>query len=183
MRKLLAVILTAGILCAYLPAEQFMFMPLWGKEAANAAQWKVSAIPLSIDRVELNYNVRDTGIEYMRLGYGVYDLELRMPRLKKDFAPQKIKFLVQLYDAQGNSLLEEEHEENLFVIEKPDFSFADTAEIKLPGMVLDSEPAQVKVWIKSYTDKNGQEKVFIKDRPQRDKSKRDKTEIKIILPR
>ncbi|MDR1453703.1 MAG: hypothetical protein LBJ25_07015 [Candidatus Margulisbacteria bacterium] len=164
MRRWLSVFLLFVFLSAAALAEQFAFIPLWGSAAQEAAQWKISAAPLSIEQLDLPYNISETSIEYLRRGYAVYDLELRLIRLRENFAPQKLEFLVQMYDGQGRPLLERDYEDNLFVVEQPDFSTFNTAKIILPGFVLEREPARIKIWLKGYTDADGKTKEILKSR-------------------
>jgi hypothetical protein len=177
MRGWLNVFLLFIFLNAGLFAEQFVFMPLWGSAAQEVAQWKISSVPLSIEQLDLPYNISGTSVEYLRQGYAVYDLELRLTRLREDFAPQRLEFLVQMYDGQGHPLLEKDQEDNLFVIERPDFSALNTASITLPGFVLEREPARIKIWLKSYVDQNGKVKEISKHRRKR----RDKDTTVIII--
>jgi hypothetical protein len=179
MRKLLNVFLLVIFLGAGLQAEQFVFTPLWGRTAEGIAQWKISSVPLSIEQLDLVYNLHDTSIEYLQKGYAVYDMELRLVRLRENFAPQRIEFLVQLYDKQGKVLLERDYMENSFTVDNPDFSTFNTAKIKLPGFTLDREPVRIKIWIKSYVDQNGEVKEVLK--PKRRHKDRDKDTTVIII--
>ena len=179
--KLKTWILTGLALTALGFAEQFVFMPLWGSSIVNVAQWKIATVPLAIEQLDLLYNVRETSFDYMRLGYGVYDMELRLNRLKKSFAPRKIEFLVRMYDQQGNSLLDDDHENNLFVVENPEFSTFNTAKVKLPGLVLDREPTQIKIWIKSYVDESGRVKEIYKPKSKNKNKGKDKDKGTVII--
>jgi hypothetical protein len=113
----------------------------------------------------------------LQKGYAVYDLELRLTRLKESFAPQSIEFLVQMHDKQGRILLERDYEDNLFVIEQPDFSALNTAVVKLPGFTLEREPARIRIWIKSYIDQNGEVKEVLKSKRRHRDKDRDTTVI------
>ncbi|GBR77132.1 hypothetical protein NO2_1564 [Candidatus Termititenax persephonae] len=179
MRKILTAGLVVLLLLGISGAESFVFVPLWGNAVENVAQWKITSVPLSIEQLDLLYNVRETSQEYERLGYAIYDMELRLNRLKKDFAPQKMEFLVQMYDRQGKPLLEKDYADNLFVIERPDFSALNTAKLTLPGFVLDREPVRIKIWLKSYVDQNGQVKEIIK--PKKKHKDKDKDTTIIII--
>ena len=171
MFKLKTWILAVLVLTVMGFAEQFVFIPLWGSTVENVAQWKITSVPLAVEQLDLLYNIRETSIEYMRLGYAVYDMELRLNRLKKSFAPQKIEFLVQMYDKEGNSLLEDDYKDNLFTVKNPGFSSFNTAKVVLPGFVLNREPAQIKIWIKSYVDENGKLKEIIKTKKKKSENK------------
>ncbi|GBR73439.1 hypothetical protein NO1_0822 [Candidatus Termititenax aidoneus] len=179
MRRWLRIFLLIVFLSAGLPAEQFVFIPLWGSAAEGVAQWKISSVPLSIEQLDLLYNLHETSIEYLQKGYAVYDMELRLTRLKKDFTPQNIEFLVQMYDKQGRVLLERDYLENLFTADDLDFSALNTAVVKLPGFTLEREPVRIKIWIKSYVDQNGETKDVLN--PRRKHRDRDKDTTVIII--
>jgi hypothetical protein len=177
MRRGLSVFLLIVFLGAGLQAEQFVFTPLWGNTVEGVAQWKISSVPLSIEQLDLLYNIHETSIEYLQKGYAVYDLELRLTRLRESFAPQSIEFLVQMHDKQGRILLERDYEDNLFVIEQPDFSVLNTAVVKLPGFTLEREPVRIRIWIKSYIDQNGEVKEVLKSKRRHRDKDRDTTVI------
>jgi predicted RNase H-like HicB family nuclease len=177
MLSRLKIFLLLVFLNAVLGAEQFIFVPLWGSDLDGVAQWKISSVPLAIEQLDLPYNISETSMEYLRQGYAVYDMELRLTRLRENFAPQKIEFLVQLYDQRGRPLLEKDYEDNLYVVERPDFSTFNTARITLPGFVLERAPARIKIWLKSYVDQDGKVKEISKPKKRR----KDKDTTVIII--
>ncbi|MDR1997212.1 MAG: hypothetical protein LBQ83_02680 [Candidatus Margulisbacteria bacterium] len=152
MRKILLLFWSVLFLTGVLRAERFVMMPLWGDELYGIAQWDVNTVPLTIENIALDYAFDLAGAG-ARTEYEPYNFTMRIARIKHDFAPQSIEFLVQLYDELDKPILPEE---GRILIARPTFSFFDEDESsKLTGILLKQKPAGFRIWVKSYIDENG----------------------------
>ena len=115
-------------------------------------QWKESQVPLKVENINIG------SAQFRAIGQGMnrkpgsdeFDIRLLVFKTNDEFKPKSTEFIVQLYNDFGDPMLKDG--ENIIVTQDPNFSTLNTI---LKGVILKTQPASAKVWIKRYVDSNG----------------------------